>query len=74
MTRCLLASHNYPNQAFRFGKYAFGLQFHVEPDSHSWSEWQPHLPVAVFENFEPKRADLLKVGRKVIANFFDLVL
>ncbi len=77
LPRCatLLASnHNYPNQAFRFGKHAYGLQFHVEPDSRTWLEWQSHLPIAAFENFEQKRADLLQVGRKVIANFFDLVL
>lgn len=69
----LLASNtNYPNQAFRVGKRAYGFQFHVEPDSHTWSEWQPHLPVGVFESFEQKHADLLQVGRRVIANFFDL--
>ena len=70
----LASNHNYRNQAFRFGKHAYGLQFHVEPDSHTWSEWQPHLPGALFENCEKERADLLEVGRKVIANFFDLVL
>jgi GMP synthase-like glutamine amidotransferase len=33
----LASSKEYPHQAFRFGSCAYGLQFHVEPDSETWS-------------------------------------
>ena len=29
----LLSSHGYPNQAWRIGPAAWGLQFHIEPDA-----------------------------------------
>src|SRR5208282_569368 len=36
----LASSRDYPHQAFRFGNCAYGLQFHLEPDSGVWSAWQ----------------------------------
>lgn len=71
----LLASNaNYSNQAFRFGRCVYGLQFHLEPDLPVWAEWRQRLPANLFDNFDQKRITLLEVGRKVIANFFDLAL
>lgn len=71
----LLASNaNYLHQAFRFGNCAYGLQFHVEPDSRTWAEWQMHLPAPVFEGMDQKREQILEVGQAMIVNFFDLAL
>ncbi len=43
----LLSSHGYPNQAWRIGPAAWGLQFHIEPDAVVMREWASH------ENREP---------------------
>jgi GMP synthase (glutamine-hydrolysing) len=68
----LASSANYSNQAFRFGKRAYGLQFHLEPDAPAWAEWRQRLPASLFDDFDRKRIRLREIGRKVIANFFDL--
>jgi len=41
----LATSENAPNQAFRFGRRAYGLQYHIEltPDMfHTWLRYLPH--------------------------------
>jgi GMP synthase-like glutamine amidotransferase len=38
----------YENQAFRVGRRAYGLQFHVEVTGGLVSHWGPHLPAGVF--------------------------
>jgi GMP synthase-like glutamine amidotransferase len=43
----LLSSQGYPNQAWRIGPAAWGLQFHIEPDAAVLREWAGH------ENREP---------------------
>jgi GMP synthase (glutamine-hydrolysing) len=68
----LASSVDYPHQAFRFGKCAYGLQFHVEPDSDTWSAWLEYLPSALMEGSEERRRTIEHVGRGLIARFFDL--
>jgi len=68
----LASSVDYPRQAFHFGKCAYGLQFHVEPDSGTWSAWREHLPSVLMEGLEEKRREIEHVGRGVITRFFDL--
>lgn len=38
----------YENQAFRVGRRAYGLQFHVEVTGALVAHWGPHLPAGVF--------------------------
>ena len=41
----LATSENAPNQAFRYGRRAYGLQYHIEvtPDMfHTWLQYLPH--------------------------------
>ena len=60
----LLASNEkYSHQAFRFGRCAYGLQFHIEPDSGIWSEWQRHLPVESAVESVEKQKIAEQVGR-----------
>ena len=71
----LLASNKqYRHQAFRFGSCAYGLQFHVEPDSETWSGWQKQLPSQLAGDDDPRRSRVEQVGRGVIARFFDAAL
>jgi GMP synthase-like glutamine amidotransferase len=35
----LISSHGYPNQAWRIGSAAWGLQFHIEPDAETIRDW-----------------------------------
>jgi len=46
----LRLAHNdaYENQAFRVGRCAYGLQFHVEVTGALVAHWGPHLPAGVF--------------------------
>jgi len=68
----LASSPAYPHQAFRFGKRAYGLQFHVEPNSAVWSAWREHLPAGLLKRSEEKCRALERVGKELIARFFDL--
>lgn len=71
----LLASNPlYLHQAFRFGRRAYGLQFHIEPDAATWAAWRDHLPRRLIDNSEPEREAIETVGSKVIAKFFDSVM
>jgi GMP synthase-like glutamine amidotransferase len=44
----LAGNDAYPNQAFRVGARAYGLQFHVEVTGALVAHWGPHLPPDVF--------------------------
>jgi GMP synthase-like glutamine amidotransferase len=44
----LARSDLYENQAFRVGRRAYGLQFHVEVTASLVAHWGPHLPPGVF--------------------------
>ena len=70
----LASSVAYPHQAFRFGWCAYGLQFHVEPDSDTWKVWRRHLPAALIAEATRRSATLEEVGKGLIARFFDLAI
>jgi GMP synthase (glutamine-hydrolysing) len=70
----LASSPMYSHQAFRFGSRAYGLQFHIEPDSKTWSDWQEHLPTELSVEIGFRRDQVEQVGRKIIARFFDNAL
>ena len=44
----LAATRTFPHQAFRVGRQAYGLQFHVEVTASLVAHWGPHLPSGVF--------------------------
>jgi GMP synthase-like glutamine amidotransferase len=67
----LASSALYPNQAFRAGTCAYGLQFHVEVDRALAAGWREHLPAGV-AIAEAAREEIERVGRATIAAFFDL--
>jgi GMP synthase (glutamine-hydrolysing) len=70
----LASSPMYAHQAFRFGSWAYGIQFHIEPDTNTWTAWRDHLPTGLIDAAETKRMQVEEAGRKVISRFFDLAL
>jgi len=68
----LASSTECPHQAFRFGRCAYGLQFHVEPNASTWTAWRPHLPAALIDEAKTASSRIEQIGRKVIAGFFDV--
>ena len=70
----LASSKQYLHQAFRFGSRAYGLQFHVEPDSETWSSWREQLPNQLGGVDDPRQSRVEQVGRGVISRFFDAAL
>ena len=58
----LAGSDLYPNQAFRVGVCAYGLQFHVEVDRALAEGWREHLPAGI-EIPEPVREEVERVGK-----------
>ena len=67
----LASSEMYPNQAFRVGSCAYGLQFHIEPDADTWSAWRKHLPAGLIDESAAKQTQVEKVGEIIIERFFD---
>jgi GMP synthase (glutamine-hydrolysing) len=67
----LAGSELYPNQAFRVGARAYGLQFHVEVDRALAEGWHEHLPDGV-ELDEAAQAAVERVGDVAIEAFFEL--
>lgn len=67
----LASSDRYANQAFRAGRSAYGLQFHVEVDRELAAGWGAHLPPGV-ELAESARAKVERAGRSVLGRFFGL--
>lgn len=66
----LAASELYPHQAFRVGRLAYGLQFHIEVNDDLAATWAPHLPATV--NLDgPACSAIAAAGRTVLARFFD---
>jgi GMP synthase (glutamine-hydrolysing) len=51
----LASSPMYAHQAFRFGSRAYGLRFHIEPDTDTWTAWRDHLPRGLLDEAETKR-------------------
>lgn len=69
----LASSELYPHQAFRVGRLAYGLQFHIEVDEPLAAEWAPHLPATVSLD-GPACRTIASAGRKVLARFFDAAM
>lgn len=67
----LARSERYANQAFRFGRCVYGLQFHVEVDRELADGWQAHLPVGI-QVSEPERTETERAGRVILKTFLDL--
>ncbi|MGH2963799.1 MAG: type 1 glutamine amidotransferase [Solirubrobacterales bacterium] len=69
----LAESDLYRNQAFRFGRCAYGLQFHLELDTALATQWQPHLPPGL--TVDQRTAHTVGAfGCRVIGRFFDQAL
>lgn len=64
----LAGTARYPHQAFRWGRYAYGLQFHVEVDRALARAWQPHLPEEVLLEGSGLAA-VETVGRRLLRRF-----
>jgi GMP synthase (glutamine-hydrolysing) len=67
----LAGSDLYPNQAFRVGARAYGLQFHVEVDRALAEGWREHLPAGV-EIPESAREAVETVGKLALPAFLTL--
>lgn len=70
----LASSPMYQHQAFRFGRRAYGLQFHVEPDAGTWAAWREHLPAGLIDKSETEQRAIEIAGAKIIAKFFAHVM
>jgi GMP synthase-like glutamine amidotransferase len=68
----LAATRLVPHQAFRWGRSAYGLQFHVEVDRDLAAEWTAHLPAGVV--LAPSAlARVETVGRRLLRRFVEHV-
>jgi GMP synthase-like glutamine amidotransferase len=67
----LATGDRYANQAFRYGDFAYGLQFHVEVDEAMADAWAPELPSGVTLDTEARRP-VEAVGRRVLSRFVEL--
>jgi GMP synthase-like glutamine amidotransferase len=64
----LAATPRYPNQGFRIGDRAYGLQFHVEVDRSLAQSWERFLPDGVtFDQRGLSEAET--VGRRILRRF-----
>jgi GMP synthase-like glutamine amidotransferase len=70
-TRWLARSELYPHQAFRAGRRAYGLQFHVEVNSELAAAWAEHLPPGVKIEDSARRA-VQQSGERILEAFFDV--
>jgi GMP synthase-like glutamine amidotransferase len=83
----LATSPAYPNQAFRVGRAAYGVQFHVEvtPElSHEWSAIPAYVAYAdrvlgpggierLLAEFGARTAEMQQHGRRMFERWVDLV-
>jgi GMP synthase-like glutamine amidotransferase len=79
----LASNTNYPNQAFRIGERAWGLQFHVEVDSGAVSAFVDAFdaeaiagggdPAVIQAEADAALADLAPVRDLIVGRFADLV-
>jgi GMP synthase-like glutamine amidotransferase len=67
----LARSDLYENQAFRVGRRAYGLQFHVEVTAGLVGHWGPHLPAGVFVR-APDVAHVSRAGDGIVRRFVAL--
>jgi GMP synthase-like glutamine amidotransferase len=66
----LASSELFPNQAFRVGERAYGLQFHVEVEQELAQAWRELLPAGALE--ESAVVEIERAGRTVLDAFFGL--
>jgi GMP synthase-like glutamine amidotransferase len=66
----LARSEIYAHQAFRVGKHAYGLQFHLEVNRELAEAWREHLPAGV-ALADSSRAQAEAVGRRALEAFFE---
>ncbi len=67
----LAATRDVPHQAFRVGRCAYGLQFHLEVDEELAGAWRPLLPEGVgLDAAEVARVGA--VGHRVLQRFVDV--
>jgi GMP synthase-like glutamine amidotransferase len=69
----LATGDRYPNQAFRYGRVAYGLQFHIEVDDAMTEAWEPELPPGVILPVGERRV-VEAVGRRVLGRFVEVAL
>ncbi len=67
----LATGERYPNQAFRYGRRVYGLQFHVEVDDAMAEAWASELPPDV-SLARDDRIVVEAVGRRVLARFVEV--
>ena len=67
----LASNGRYENQAFRFGRLVYGLQFHLEVDDAMARAWAPDLPAGITLDV-PERAAVASAGRRVFRRFLAL--
>ena len=67
----LATGDRYRNQAFRYGRLVYGLQFHIEVDKSMADAWAPDLPPDVSLDEEARR-EVEAVGRRVLRRFVDI--
>jgi GMP synthase (glutamine-hydrolysing) len=67
----LAGNQAYENQAFRFGRRAYGLQFHVEVTGSLVAHWGPHLPPGVFVRASDV-AHVARAGAGIVRRFVAL--
>jgi len=66
----LATGDRYVNQAFRYGRFVYGLQFHIEVDDAMAAAWAPDLPAGVSLDDDGRRA-VEAVGRRVLGRFVE---
>jgi GMP synthase-like glutamine amidotransferase len=69
----LASGARYRNQAFRYGRVAYGLQFHIEVDQAMADAWAPELPPDVTLGADARKS-VEAVGRRVLGRFVELAL
>jgi GMP synthase (glutamine-hydrolysing) len=67
----LARNEAYENQAFRFGAYAYGLQFHVEVTGSLVAHWGPHLPPGAIVRASDV-AHVARAGEGIVRRFVAL--
>jgi len=67
----LATGDRFPNQAFRYGRHAYGLQFHLEVDDQMAEAWAPELPAGVSLAPDDRRR-VEEVGRRVLRRFVEV--
>jgi GMP synthase-like glutamine amidotransferase len=67
----LASGDRYANQAFRYGRVVYGLQFHIEVDDAMAEAWAPELPAGVSLDLQGRRV-VEAVGRRVLGRFVDV--